>query len=329
MKPVEILFLSQEDVKGLGLSHPVLRKAIEESLIEHANKTIEMPPKPGIHPTYENTFIHAMPAYLKQMNACGIKWVSGFPRNYQHDLPNISGLLILNDTQTGIPLAVMDCRWITTVRTALVSAVAAAVCSVPEPKILSIIGCGLQGRYHAETILEALPSIQEIRFIDVIEASMKKFSAEVSTYFKGKLIACSQQSECVEGADIIATCTPGDKAIVKKSWLKPGITGIGIEGGCAWETDALHGMEKFIVDDIPQAKHFEKQGDFPGGMPAVYAELGELVAGHKKARENDTERILITPLGLAIEDIAVASIVYKNAVARGVGTRLPLMKEDL
>src|SRR4051812_15314271 len=103
MKAVKILFLSQEDVRDLNISYPLLKQVIEGALIEHANEMVEMPPKPGIHPSYPNTFIHAMPAYLKQADACGIKWVAGFPNNYQHDLPNISGLLILNDTQTGIP----------------------------------------------------------------------------------------------------------------------------------------------------------------------------------------------------------------------------------
>src|SRR5262245_18901386 len=111
MRPVELLYLSQEDIVGLSLSYAALIEALEESLREHAARSYEMPPKPGVHPTYENTFIHAMPAYLKKMDACGIKWVAGFPKNHEHDLPNISGLLILNDTKTGVPLAVMDCRY--------------------------------------------------------------------------------------------------------------------------------------------------------------------------------------------------------------------------
>ena len=94
MRPVNILFLSQEEIKGLNIPQNLLLRAIEDALIEHANKTVEMPPKPGVHPTYENTFIHAMPAYLKKMDVCGIKWVAGFPKNYQQDLPNITGLLV-------------------------------------------------------------------------------------------------------------------------------------------------------------------------------------------------------------------------------------------
>ena len=94
MKSIEILFLSQEDVEGLALPNDLLTDLLEGVLIEHADRMVEMPPKPGVHPTYENTFIHAMPAYLKRTDACGIKWVAGFPRNAQYGLPNVSGLIV-------------------------------------------------------------------------------------------------------------------------------------------------------------------------------------------------------------------------------------------
>ncbi len=192
MKPVELLYLSQEDVSGLELPNQQLTEVLEKTLIEHADHEIEMPPKPGVHPTYENTFIHAMPAYLKRSDICGIKWVSGFPRNYEYGLPNIAGLLILNDTKTGMPLAVMDCRWITTIRTALISAICAKHCAPVNPVELAIVGCGLQGRYHAHTISEALPTIETIRFTDVIPASMDRFEDQVATKFTGKLVRCEQ-----------------------------------------------------------------------------------------------------------------------------------------
>lgn len=329
MKPVDFLYLSQEDVIALNVPLAEVSLAVERALIEHANKTVEMPPKPGVHPTYENTFIHAMPAYLKGMDACGIKWVGGFPRNHEYDLPNISGLIVLNDTHTGIPLSVMDCRWVTTVRTALVSSIAARCCANPKPSALAVVGAGLQGRYHALAITHALPGVSEIRCYDVFENALKRFQGWVSPWFKGKLVMCSDPGPCVRGADIIATCTPGDKAIVQNDWFKPGATGIGIEGACAWEIDATRGADKFIVDDIPQARYFEKLGDFPGGLRDVYAELGDVVAGHKKGRDNPNERVLVTPLGLAVEDIAVAQVIYQKALERGAGTRLPLMSQEL
>jgi ornithine cyclodeaminase/alanine dehydrogenase len=329
MRRVEILFLSQEDVRGLELSTQAMTEVLEKALVEHAEGMVEMPPKPGVHPTYPNTFIHAMPAYLKRMDACGIKWVSGFPRNSEHDLPNVTGLLVLNDTHTGVPLAVMDCRWLTTIRTALVSAIAVKHCTRAEPKLLAIIGCGLQGRYHARTVTEVLPTIERIRYIDVSDSSMRRFEEQTAAIFGGKLVGCAQPEECVRGADIVVTCTPGSTAIVENAWFQPGATGVGIEGGCAWAEDLLHGVDKFIVDDIPQSRYFEKQGDFPGGLPEVYAELGEIVAGRKPGRENQRERILITPEGLAIEDIALAQVIYKTALDRGIGIRLPLMREDL
>ena len=329
MRPVDLLFLSQEDVKGLALPNGVLTQALERALVEHSDKTVEMPPKPGLHPSYENTFIHAMPAYLKKMDTCGIKWVAGFPRNHEQDLPNISGVLVLNDAHTGIPLSVMDCRWITTIRTALVSALAARLLARPGAQQLAIVGCGLQGRYHARAVSEAIPSLRVIRFIDVSRAAMDRLEREAASFFEGRLVACEREEQCVAGADVIVTCTPGERAVVKDAWFAPGATGIGIEGGCAWEPAALRGADKFVVDDLPQARHFETLGDFPGGLPPVYCELGDLVAGRKPGRESERERILATPLGLAIEDIAIAKLVYEAASSRGVGARVSLMRDDL
>jgi ornithine cyclodeaminase/alanine dehydrogenase len=97
-----------------------------------------MPPKPGVHPR-PDAFIHAMPAFLEGMGAAGLKWVSGFPRNPERGLPYISGLFILNDADTGLPLAVMDCTWITGVRTGAATAVAAKYLVRTESSTVGIV----------------------------------------------------------------------------------------------------------------------------------------------------------------------------------------------
>ena len=108
-----ILYLSQADINSIGLTMVEIINQLETAFIEKAEGRVEMPPKPGIHPGEGDNFIHAMPAYIPSMNSAGIKWVSGFPQNKQKGIPYITGLLILNDTETGIPLSVMDCVWIT------------------------------------------------------------------------------------------------------------------------------------------------------------------------------------------------------------------------
>ncbi|MGD9072517.1 MAG: hypothetical protein PVI69_12185, partial [Desulfobacterales bacterium] len=114
----QILYLSQADVVNTGLKMAEIVDAVEQCFVELGNGRVEMPPKPGIHPGQGgNNFIHAMPASIPAMKSAGVKWVSGYPGNQARGLPYITGLLILNDTETGIPIAVMDCVWITAMRT--------------------------------------------------------------------------------------------------------------------------------------------------------------------------------------------------------------------
>src|SRR5580765_2142752 len=122
--PFEILYLSRADVIDVGLSMQEIIRAVEEMFREKGEGRVEMPPKPGIH-TQPDAFIHAMPAYIPALKSAGIKWASGYPGNQKRGIPYITGLLILNDPETGIPLAVMDCAWITAQRTGAATAVAA------------------------------------------------------------------------------------------------------------------------------------------------------------------------------------------------------------
>src|SRR5512140_1055963 len=116
----QILYLSQADVAAVSLDMPTIIEKLELAFKEKGEGRVEMPPKPGIH-TQPDAFIHAMPAYIPAFQSAGIKWVSGYPANFKRGLPYISGLLILNDAENGLPYAVMDCTWITAYRTGAAS----------------------------------------------------------------------------------------------------------------------------------------------------------------------------------------------------------------
>ena len=124
MKTVEFRYLSQKDVMDVGLTMKNAISIVEEVLNEHGLKEFENPPKPGIH-TLQGAFIHAMPGFLPRKKAAGMKWVSGYSDNFQYGLPSIMGLVVLNDPNTGQPLAVMDGGYITALRTAAASGVSA------------------------------------------------------------------------------------------------------------------------------------------------------------------------------------------------------------
>jgi ornithine cyclodeaminase/alanine dehydrogenase-like protein (mu-crystallin family) len=331
---MDILLLSQQDIIGLNLQQADVLEAIRTAMREHANGTYEMHPKIGVHPTGTDpdNFIHAMPAYLKEKGVCGLKWVAGFPKNPQKGLPNVTGLQVCNDVDTGLPLAVMDCAYLTGLRTAAVSTVITSACARKDSRILALCGCGFQGGLHLQFILEALPSITEVRLYDVRQASAEALAAKATAYFQGVTHVCPTTEACLKGADVIVTCTNGDEQIIEADWFYPGAFGVGIEGGCAYTAEALHQADKFVVDDIPLAEYFQKISlgrlnergeetpEFPGGLPPVHATIGEIVSGKKPSRTSDEERIIAIPIGMAICDIALGDLVYRLAREKQVGT---------
>ena len=339
MKSIDVLFLSKSDVAALDLSPAQVISAIETALLEHSDGTYEMRPKIGVHPTQTDpaNFIHAMPAYLHKLGACGLKWVGGFVNNYEYDLPNVTGVQIYNDTKTGIPLAIMDCSYAAGLRTAAVSAVSARLCANRRSEVLALAGCGFQGGMHLRFLTAAIPAIEVVRLRDVREEAMNGLAARAAEYFDGEIVPCPDNESCLRDADVISTCTNGDEQMIAPEWFKAGAFGVGIEGGCAYTAEALHQADKFIVDDIPLARYFDELGrdrvtedgrpdpEFPGGMPEIYSTIGDILSGKKPGRESEEERIVAIPIGMAICDIALTHLIYETAVERNVGRRLNLM----
>ncbi len=319
-----ILYLSRKDVEVLDFRMIDVIAAVEEAFKERGTGGAEMPPKPGVHPPHD-AFIHAMPAYLPGMSAVGVKWVSGYPENFKQGLPYISGLIILNDPKTGLPISVMDATWITAKRTGAATALAAKYLARPESKIVGIIGCGVQGRSNLEA-LEALMKLEEVRAHDTSSANLHRYVEEMTTKFSIKVKPVNSPREAVEGSDIIVTAGPILKhpsPIIEKSWLKAGVFASPVDFDSYWKPEAMRTMDKFYTDDIQQLEYYRSTGYFQN-LPSVYAELGEVVAGRKAGRESADERIMSMNLGVAIEDVAVAAQIYREARRKGVGKELSL-----
>jgi N-[(2S)-2-amino-2-carboxyethyl]-L-glutamate dehydrogenase len=182
-----------------------------------------------------------------------------------------------------------------------------------------------------------IPDIKVVRLRDVKEDSTVSLKKQATEYFKGEILLCQDNESCVRNADIIVTCTNGDEQIIAKDCFKNGAFGVGIEGGCAYSAEVLHQADKFIVDDIPLAQYFDQIGkdrlredgspdpEFPGGLPDIYATIGDIVSGKKAGRESDGEKIIAIPIGMAICDIALTHLIYQTAVEKRVGQRLRLM----
>jgi len=300
---------------------------VELGLNEHGHGRVENPPKPGIH-SKPDAFIHAMPAYYEGLGIGGLKWVSGYPSNRALGLPQIAGLMIVNDMETGMPLAVMDCRWITAMRTAAVSAITAKYCAKEGAESLGVVGCGVQGRMNLVAFKEVIPGLDTVRVFDINPGAMRRMKADFEAELGLEITPCDGVESAVDGVDMILTATQRLKEpLVRDEWFKPGCLGFGLEASRAWYGDAILGADKFITDSWDQTVHFYEQGAFPDGLPELYAELGEVVAGLKPGRDGPDERILAINIGLALEDVIVADYIYQIA-KDGDYQRLTLMEED-
>jgi ornithine cyclodeaminase/alanine dehydrogenase-like protein (mu-crystallin family) len=271
-----------------------------------------------------------MPGYLPRQKAAGLKWVSSFSSNAGLGIPPVMGLFILNDIQTGQPLAVMDCRWITAMRTGAVSAVAARYLAAKKSAIVGIIGAGIQGRYNLLALAAALPALQSVRIFDINPRTCDGFVAAFAGELQLQFEIGQSPQEVIEGADIIVTATGRlDQPIFKEKWISPGALVLPVHHR-GWENRTLHRVDKFITDDWQQLKlAHETVGGFNGPLPKRHTELGKIIIGQKPGRENEKERIIDFNYGLAIEDVAMANEIYMRAKAKGLGQVLPLIKADL
>jgi ornithine cyclodeaminase/alanine dehydrogenase len=325
---VELLYLSRADVEGLGLSMRDVLRAVDGGFAAKGRGLTEMPPKPGIH-TRPDCFIHAMPAYLREPEVAGLKWVSGYPPNPAKGLPYISGLLVLNDPETGVPLAVMDCAWITAMRTGASAGISAKYLARPDSEVAAIVGCGVQARPSLAALAETLPALAAVRCYDLLPAATEAFIAEMSAALPAlRFTACEGAAAAVREADVAVTAVPivtEPAPELDAGDLREGALAVSLDYDSAWTSAAMRGCDKFCADDVPQLLATRDHGVYFGGVPdAVHADLGELAAGLKPGREHAAERIFSMNMGIAVDDVVTAKALYDLALQRGAGTRLPL-----
>lgn len=321
---MKLLYLSRADVERVALPMSAILTALEEMFREKGEGRVEMPPKPGIHPR-PDAFIHAMPAFIPALGSAGMKWVAGFPDNQRRGLPYITGLLILNDPETGVPLTVMDCTWITAMRTGAATAVAAKYLARPESASAGIVACGVQGRSNLEA-LAALFRIERVRAFDIRRDVAQRFAVEMSAKLGMPIEVVDSARVAVEGLDLVVTSGPilkEPKPVIEAGWLAPGAFASAVDFDSYFQGAALREADRIVTDDVPQMEYYRELGYFRATPPAE-AELGEIVCGRKPGRRNADERVICINLGIALDDMATAIHIYRRALEQGIGTFLPL-----
>ena len=319
-----LLYLSREDVETVDLGMSDIIAALEEMFLAKGEGRVEMPPKPGIH-TQPDAFIHAMPAYIPSLEAAGLKWISGYPGNQEKGLPYITGLLVLNDPATGIPLCIMDATWLTAMRTGAATAVAARYLARADSSTVGILAAGVQGRSNLRALATVF-ELQRVRVYDVRPGISEQYARELGPELGLDIAAVKTPREAVADADIVVTAGPilkNPSPAIAADWLKPGGFASPVDFDSYWQAGALAQADKIATDDVGQMEYYREEGYFLK-TPKAYADLGEIVTGRKPGREHDEERIFAMNLGIALEDMATGIRIYREAMERGIGTELSL-----
>jgi len=313
---METRIITQKEIERI-LTPPEAIKAVRKAFKAYALGKAEMPPKSYL--TFPQGDLRTMPAYLhgEGFHMAGVKSVNVHPRNGKHQLPTVMAVIVLTDPNTGFPVAIMDGTYLTNLRTGAAGAVAAQVLGNKAPMVVGFVGAGVQAKTQLACLMEVCP-VKEIK----VWQRMKKgdpacqFCTWAAETYDLETFLSPELDEVTWECDILVTTTPSRKPLVSK--VSPGthINAIGADASGKQEIHAaVVKRARIVVDDWNQASH---SGEINVPLRSrqirkkdIYGELGDIVAGKKKGREGVEEITLFDSTGLAIQDIACATVVYK------------------
>jgi ornithine cyclodeaminase/alanine dehydrogenase len=266
-----------------------------------ARGEVEMPPKIGVHPRMD-AFLHAMPAYLRELDVVAMKWVSGFPGNPARGLAAISGLIVVNDAETGVPLAVLDAAEITAARTAAASGVCVQAFAPDGWSSAAVLGCGEQGRYHCSMLRTLNPGC-EIRAYDVV--------AEHAHAVCDGAVVCDDARAAVAGAQVVVTAGPivrEPPSPIDASWLEEDdLLLLPIDFDFYVSADAVRACDLFLTDDVAQYDAYREEHGYFRGWPTAEASVGDALERGLRGR-----RVVCANLGVGALDAAFAHAVLSR-----------------
>ena len=269
-------------------------------------------------------------AYLgeRSLNVAGLSWIACCIHNPEEfGLPYATGIQIVSNTLTGVPLAVMERSRLTEMITAGTSAVGAKHLANPDAGAVGVIGCGNQGRTHLQALAE-LFDIQSVKAFDARAESLAKYVDDMSEKLGMDVQAAASGEDVARDADILVVCISPVKPTVRGEWIKPGALVIAMSGGggelhpCVYPV-----MDRIVVDDAGHSykRHFESMKSKGLIEQDHYPELGKIVAGKETGRTHPDERILFMHSGQAVNHTAGGYLTYTKATEKGLGARIRIL----
>ena len=324
------LLLTESDVRHL-LPLADLILTMEHALSEFSSGHVTQPVRTALLVPPKRNFFGVMPAYLPSSASLGIKLVTVFNENAARGLPAHLATILLFDPETGALQVIMDGRYITEMRTAAISAVAAKRLARAEGTILAVLGSGVQARSHLE-LLTRVCRFREIRAWSPTREHLDRFVSDAASITSVAVHAAGGAEQAVRGADIVALVTSSSTPVVQDAWISPGALVISV-GACrpdAREMDpALVARARVIVDS--RAAALVEAGDIVQGVREncwteshIAGELGEVILGRVPGRMAPDEIVAFKSLGQAVEDVAAAQLVFTRAKAQGIGREISM-----
>ena len=313
-----MLILNQQQIKNIIPLSKIKEviNCVEKAFYDYGNKNVQMPPKAYLYFKEYNGDLRIMPAFSPRLKLAGTKIVNVHPDNPKKGLSTVMAVIVLNDAQNGVAIALLDGTYITGMRTGAAGAVAVKYLARKDSRTLGVVGSGQQAIYQIASITK-VRNIKEIFVFDINQKAIQKLE-RILNKEKTKIKEASLKEVCQK--DILVTTTPSRKPIVKKEWILPGthINAIGADAENKEELDPeILKKGKIVIDDWAQASHSgEINVPLKKGIISkknMYACLGEIVAKKKIGRENDREITIFDSTGLAIQDLYTADLVYKKA----------------
>ncbi len=323
---MELLVINAAEVRQL-LPMAACMDAMESALKQLGRGEAQNPLRSANWLADNRGILLAMPALTEE--AMAIKVITVMPGNHGSPYDSHMGAVILFDSQFGRPLALMDATEITAIRTAAVSGVATRALAREDAGDLAILGTGVQARSHLQAMLEARP-LRRVRVWSRGEAHRAAYVQWASDELDVEVESAGSAEYAVKGADLICTTTAATEPVLRGVWLSPGahINAVGASTATTRELDSqAMAMVSHFVDRRESA--LDESGDYliplnegAIGDDHIRAELGEVLLGRAPGRSSDDEITLFNSLGLAVEDLASAQIIYHEAQRRGQGTNV-------
>jgi len=324
------LLLSEADVKAL-LTMDDLIETMGLALADFSARAVTQPVRTVLEVGNRQSFYGVMPAWMPSRPALGTKLVTVFERNAERGLPTHLATIVLLDPETGALLALMDGRYITEARTAAVSALSVRHLARENARALAIIGSGVQARSHLEAI-SRVRDLSDIRVWSPNRARVEAFVTEMRPHARARVTAASSAQDATADADIVALVTSAKEPVVRNEWIADGahVCAVGACRPTQREMEAALVARGDLYVDSRDAALVEagdivlamKDGAIGAGH--IKAELGEVVSGKADGRRGQYRVTIFKSLGLAVEDVAAAHLVYERARTGGVGRELTL-----